>query len=62
MANNDIRELAKKNNVYLWEIAHEYGINDNNFSRKLRYELSDNEKARITEIIHKIHSMKMEEE
>ena len=49
--NLDIREYAEENGVNLWQIAHALGINDGNFSRKLRFELSQNEKARIRLII-----------
>lgn len=47
----DIREYARKNGVYLWEVAQEYGCNDGNFSRKLRKELPKSEKTIIRGII-----------
>lgn len=50
-ANVDIREAAKKANVHLWQVAEVYGINDGNFSRKLRKELPQTEKEKILEII-----------
>ena len=39
MCNLEIREAAKENGVFLWQIAEVYGVNDGNFSRKLRKEL-----------------------
>ncbi len=51
MCNKDIREYAKENGVPLWKIAMKLGINDGNFSRKLRVELSESKKAEIKEII-----------
>ena len=51
MVNDDLRQLAKDNNVRLWQVASEYGITDGNFSRKLRRELSEQEKQKITQII-----------
>ena len=51
MYNNDIRTEATNSGVKLWQIAEKLGINDGNFSRKLRKELSDEEKAKIREII-----------
>lgn len=36
MYNQDIREAAKEAGIKLYEIAHEYGVNDGNFSRRLR--------------------------
>lgn len=50
-ANADIRETAKQAGVRLWQIADELGINDGNFSRKLRKELPADEKAKIYAII-----------
>lgn len=51
MANEDIREKSKECGVKLWQIADVYGITDSNFSRKLRRELSDEEKERVFRII-----------
>ena len=51
MRNKDIREYAEKHNVRLWQIASKLGINDGNFSRKLRVELSQDKKAEIKAII-----------
>lgn len=51
MKNTDIRSEIKSAGLYLWQIADELGINDGNFSRKLRHELSDEEKERIRMII-----------
>ena len=53
-ANQDIRAYAKSNGIFLWEIAAVVGVNDSNFSRRLRRELSAEEKARIREIIDKL--------
>lgn len=54
MKNNDIRGAAKKAGVYLWQIAAEYGVNDSNFSRKLRQELPAVEKEKILAIIERL--------
>ena len=54
MKNIDIREYAKKKGVKLWEIASALHINDGNFSRKLRQELSNEIKQQIFQIIDKI--------
>ena len=51
MSNKDIRAAAKEAGVFLWQIAAMYGISDGNFSRKLRRELSMDEKKRILGII-----------
>ncbi len=51
MQNMDIRQEAKSAGVKLWQIAEGLGINDGNFSRRLRRELPEQEKARIRTII-----------
>ena len=52
--NAEIRQVAKESGVMLWQIAERYGLNDSNFSRKLRRELSESEKAKVIEIIKTI--------
>lgn len=49
--NKDIREYAKINGVPLFKIASMLGINDGNFSRKLRTELPEEKKTEIRAII-----------
>lgn len=54
MCNNDIKEYAKKHNVKLWRIANVLNINDGNLSRKLRFELPEEEKQKIYKIIDEL--------
>lgn len=61
MKNLDIRIEAKKNNVFLWEIAAELSMSDANFSRKLRKEFTPKEKDTIVGIIHAIAERKRDE-
>lgn len=58
MNNLDIRTEASNAGVKLWQIAEKLGINDGNFSRKLRKELTTEEKARIRAIIAEIKGAK----
>lgn len=58
MCNGDIREYAERHNVRLWQIASRLGINDGNFSRKLRVELSQDKKTEIRNIIDEISAEK----
>ena len=51
MKNNEIREEIKAANLRFWQVAEKFGLNDGNFSRKLRHELSDMDKAKIRAII-----------
>ncbi len=56
--NQEIREEAKAAGLYLWEVAAAIGINDGNFSRKLRRELPQEEKERILGIIQQLAQKK----
>ena len=47
----DIRQAAAGAGVRLWQIADAIGLNDGNFSRKLRKELPEDEKQKIFGII-----------
>lgn len=54
MKNNEIRQAAKAAGVKLWQVADAVGLNDGNFSRKLRHELPDEEKQQILTIIQQL--------
>lgn len=60
MHNKEIRSAAKNAGVRLWEVAAAYGINDGNFSRKLRQELPQEEKKKILAIINWLAQEKQE--
>ena len=60
MKNNDIKEAAKQAVVRLWQVAEAFGMNDGNFSRKLRKELPQEEKQNILEIIDRLSKEKQE--
>ena len=53
-ANLKIREAACNADVRLWEIAERIGVNDGNFSRKLRKELPEAEQRKILQIIDEL--------
>lgn len=54
MANEKIRLEATKAGVKLWQIADRLKLNDGNFSRKLRKELSNEEQEKIFLIIQEL--------
>jgi hypothetical protein len=56
MKNERIRQAAARNGVRLWQIAEELGMNDGNFSRKLRRELPEEEQNNILAIIERLAS------
>ncbi len=52
-ANQDIREAISAKKIRVWQLADLLGISENTLIRKLRYELSDEEKKRVFEVIQK---------
>ncbi len=54
MYNVDVRRTAAGNGVRLWQIADALGISDCSLSRKLRKELSAEEKAAVFAIIRNL--------
>lgn len=60
MPNNRIKEYAKTKKVKLWEIAEILGMQDTNFSKKLRFKLDQKEEEEIMGIIDLISEEKTE--
>jgi len=58
MANEDIKESAKKLGVHLWEIANHFGVTDATFSRRLRIEFADADKEEVRKAISEIKESK----
>ena len=54
MTNQDVRNYAKSKGVRLWQIAEALHINDGNFSRRLRKELTEVQKQEIIQIIDEL--------
>lgn len=52
--NNDIREKAKANGVFLYAVAAEMGISEPTLIRWLRFELPQEKKQRILSAIEQI--------
>ena len=54
MANKEIRCAAGGCGIRLWQVADALGMNESAFSRKMRKELSQEEKEKILSIIDKL--------
>ena len=52
--NDDVREYAKKHDVRLWQVAESLGISDSMLSKRLRHDLSAEDKEEIYEAIRTI--------
>lgn len=61
VANIEIRNAAKAAGVCLWQVAEKLGINDGNFSRKLRRELPLEEREKVLGIIRMLSNEIQEE-
>lgn len=54
MYNSDVRTAAKNAGVFLYQVAAAMGISEPTMTRKLRFELPNEEKQTIFEIINKL--------
>lgn len=60
LTNAEIRDAAKRNGVFLWQVAEGIGITDSTLSRKLRRELTDDERERVLNVIDKLAAQRRE--
>lgn len=54
MTGAEVKQLAKESGIFLWQIAKKLGINDGNFSRKLRKPLSEADTAKVLAAIDQL--------
>lgn len=59
--NAEIRTAAKNAGVYLYQIAAEIGVSEPTMTRKMRYEMGENEKKTILSIIDRLRSDRSED-
>jgi len=52
--NDEIKRTAQQAGIKLWQVAARLGLNDGNFSRKLRFEFSDEMREKIFKIIEEL--------
>lgn len=55
-ANKEIREYIVGSGLKFWQVADKYGLTDGNFSKKLRKELSIEDKEKIFGIIEELRA------
>lgn len=58
MCNMDLRQKAKEKNVFFWQIARELGVSEPTMTRRLRFELPEQEKRKFLSIIDKLSAEK----
>jgi hypothetical protein len=54
MSGAEIKTTIKAAGLKLWQVAEEMGMNDGNFSRKLRNDFSDEDTEKVLNIIEKL--------
>ncbi|MBT2755890.1 hypothetical protein J7E71_08010 [Mesobacillus foraminis] len=53
-ANEEIRKLLKKEKVHAWQVADALEIHENTFCKRMRKELSEEEKNVVYEVIQQL--------
>lgn len=62
MNNVEIRDTMRLKRIYSYEVAEEMGMSESAFSRKLRKELSGEDKKKVLDAIHRIAGAVRKEE
>lgn len=54
IANKELRQILKDNKIYQWQVAQKLGMQDSNFSKLLRQELTVEKKKEVIDAINNI--------
>ena len=54
MSGSELKATIKAAGLKLWQVAKEMGMNDGNFSRKLRNDFSDEDTEKVLNAIEKL--------
>lgn len=60
MKNAELKKEIKEAGFFLWEVADKLGMNDGNFSRLLRKDLSEEKKQQIYSIMEELKKERAE--
>ena len=58
MTGNEVKQLIRSAGLKCWQVAELWGVNDGNFSRRLRRPFNDEEVKRIKAIIKELKKTK----
>ncbi len=58
MTGNEVKQLIRSAGLKCWQVAELWGVNDGNFSRRLRRPFNDEEVKRIKAIIKELEKTK----
>lgn len=62
MPNKDVREYAKRHNIYIWEIADAFQVHEMTIYRWLRKPLDEKKKKLFLDVIDNLSKVKEENE
>lgn len=58
MTGSEVKQLILSNGLKCWQVAELWGLNDGNFSRRLRKSFNEEEVKRVKNIIQKLSEQK----
>lgn len=58
MSGKEIKAIIRANGLYCWEVAAALGMQDSNFSRRLRTPFDDNDVAKVRRAIELVKAKK----
>lgn len=58
MTGSEVKQLILSNGLKCWQVAELWGLNDGNFSRRLRKPFNEEEVKRVKSIIQKLSEQK----
>ena len=61
MENRELKDYIKSRGVYLWQVAAKLGVSDITFTKRLRFELSEKDKAKILAAAEELAKEKAED-
>lgn len=62
MDNNTLRNLLKREKIYMWEVADKLGIHETTLIKKFRRELTKDQQLQIISAIESIKLSRMKDE
>ena len=62
MTNEQIKELMKQNNIFMWQVAKRLGVNETSFCKWFREPLTQERKQQVLLVIEEIKLDRLKEQ
>lgn len=62
MCNKELREIMRKNNIYMWQVAKKLNVYETSFCKWFRDELSEDKRLQVLSAIEEIKKERLHEE